>query len=123
MLPNEKHEFSAVWQAAQKGARAAWQAAPQDGGWASGLHIKLGCGKARAGGLPFSAARPALFRNPTDRFFVQPAVLSCVQQPVSRPKIHLFHFETQPSSHHSYVSRQSSSRQPVVNKTDPAKYR
>ena len=54
-----------------------WQVAPQDGpvGWtlrrAGVLH--LGCGKGRAGGLPFSAACPALFRSPPHRLFVQPA--------------------------------------------------
>jgi len=42
-------------------------------GRAGGLHIKVAYGKARAGGLPFSAARPALFRNLPDRLFVQPA--------------------------------------------------
>jgi len=69
--------------------RAGRQAALQD--WpvgctlrgASGLHIKLGCGKGRSGGLPFSAPRPALFRSPPHRLFVQPAgplsVLSSVQ--------------------------------------------
>jgi len=42
------------------------QAAPQDGQVGctlrrSGeLHIKLGCGKGRAGGLPFSAAHPSV---------------------------------------------------------------
>ena len=59
--------------------RAGRQAALQD--WpvgcilrgASGMHIKLGCGKGRSGGLPFSAARPALFRSPPHRLFMQPA--------------------------------------------------
>jgi len=38
---------------------------------ASGLHIKLGCGKGRARGLPISAARrPALFRSPPARHSV-----------------------------------------------------
>jgi len=75
-MPNEKHEFSTGWRAAQKGRPASCTT-----GRASGLHIKavwglhskLGCGKGRAGGLHFSAARPALFRSPPDRLFVQPA--------------------------------------------------
>ena len=46
---------------------------------AGGLHSKLGCGKGRAGGLPFSAARPALFRSPRNRLFVKHAPLSSVQ--------------------------------------------
>jgi len=56
---------------------AGWQATLQDGPvgctlrWASGLHIKLGCGIGRAGGLLFSAARPALFRSPLYCTFVQ----------------------------------------------------
>jgi len=87
--------------------RAGRQAAPQDGQvgctlrQSGGLNIKLGCGKGWAGGLPFSAVRPALFRNPTDRLICasrRPAPLSCVQQPASPPKIHLFHLETRPSS-------------------------
>jgi len=64
---------------------------------AGGLHIKLGCGKGRVGGLPFSAARSALFRSPPDRLFVQPALLSSVQYD-SLPKVHVFHLETRPSS-------------------------
>jgi len=59
--------------------RAGRQAALQD--WpvgctlrgASGLHIKLGCGKGQSGGMPFSAARPALFRSPPAR----PSVVFC----------------------------------------------
>ena len=49
-----------------------------------GLRIKLGCGKGRAGGLPFSAAHPTLFRCPTDRLFCAAhrlTLLSYVQQP------------------------------------------
>jgi len=59
--------------------RAGRQAAQQDRpvgctlGRSGGLHIKLAYGKGRAGGLPFSAARPALFRNQPDRLFVQHA--------------------------------------------------
>jgi len=74
-------------QAGELHKRAGRQAAPQDGQVGctlrrSGrLHIKLGCEKRQAGGLPFSVARPALFHSPTDRLFVQPALLSCVQQP------------------------------------------
>ena len=58
--------------------RACRQAALQDGPVgctlrrAGGLYIKLGCGKGWAGGLPCFSARPALFRSPLDRFFVQP---------------------------------------------------
>ena len=69
--------------------RAGRQAAPQDGQVycttlrrCGGLHIMLGCGKGRAGGLPFSAARPAIFRSPTDRLFCaarRPTHLSCEQ--------------------------------------------
>jgi len=84
------------WRAAQKGGPAGCTT-----GWASELHIKLGCGKGRAGGLPFSAARPAFFRSPTNRLFCaarRPPLLSCVQQPASRSKIYFFHLETRPSS-------------------------
>jgi len=60
--------------AAQKGGPAGCTA-----GRASGLHIKLGYGKGRAGGLLFSAARwTALLFSP--------------------PKIHVFHLEIRPSS-------------------------
>jgi len=55
--------------------RTGRQAAQQ----ASGLHIKLAFGKERARGLPISAARPGLFRNPPNCLFVQPALLSSVQ--------------------------------------------
>jgi len=40
---------------------------------AGGLHSKLGCGKGRVGGLPFSATRPTHLRSQPDRLFVQPA--------------------------------------------------
>jgi len=59
--------------------RAGRQAALQDGPvgctlrWAGGLHMKLGCGKGRVRGLPFSAACPALFCSPPNSLFVQPA--------------------------------------------------
>ena len=59
VLPNKKHEFSAGWRAAQKGGPAGWTT-----GRASGLRIKLGCRKERAGRLLFSAARTAIFRSP-----------------------------------------------------------
>jgi len=66
-------------------------------GRASGLHSKLVYRKGRAGGLPFSAARPVLFRSPPDRLLVQPDdppfCLLC-----SPPKVHVFHLETRPSS-------------------------
>ena len=82
--------------------RAGWQATQQDRpvgctlGWSGGLHIRLAYGKGRAGGLPFSAARPALFRNPPDRLFVQPTGPPfCLQ--CSLPKVHVFHLETQPA--------------------------
>jgi len=54
VLPNEKHEFSTGWGAAQKGRPTGCTT-----GRASGLHSrpKLVCGKERAGGLPFSAVR------------------------------------------------------------------
>jgi len=92
MLPNEKHEFSTGWRAAQKGGPAGCTP-----GQASGLHIKLAYGKGWARGLPFSAARPALFHNLPDRLFVQPASLPfCLQ--CSPPKVHVFHLETRPSS-------------------------
>jgi len=74
VLPNEKHEFSRGWQAAQKGEPAGCTT-----GRASGLHIKAGCRKGWAGGLPFSAGRPVFFRSPPDRPFLQPALLSSVQ--------------------------------------------
>jgi len=72
MLPNEKHEFSGGWRAAQKGGLAGYTTKQ-----ASGLHIKLGCGKGRVIGLPFSAVCPALFRSPPDSLFVQPAPVFC----------------------------------------------
>jgi len=67
------------YQRASELHRASRQAALQD--WpvgctlrgASGLHIKLGCGKGQSGGMPFSAARPALFRSPPAR----PSVVFC----------------------------------------------
>jgi len=72
VLPNKKHEFFAGWRAAQKGGPAGCTT-----GWASGLHIKLGCGKGRTGELSFSAARPTLFCSPTDCLFcaARPSVL------------------------------------------------
>ena len=56
VLPNEKHELS-------KGCRAAQKSGPAGctTGLDSGLHIKLGCGKGRSGGLRFSAARCTAF--------------------------------------------------------------
>jgi len=66
VLLNEKHEFSAGWRVAQKGGLACCTT-----GRASGLHIKLGFAKRQARGLPFSAVRPALFRSPLARPFVQ----------------------------------------------------
>ena len=75
VLPNEKHELSAGWRAAQSGPAGCTT------GLASGLHIKLRCGKGRFQGMPFSAARPDLFRSPPHRFFVQPALLSSSVQP------------------------------------------
>jgi len=91
-LPNEKHEFSAGWRAAQKGGPLGCTLRR-----AGGLHIKLGCGKGRGGGLHFSTARPVLFRSPPDCFFVQPALVSSVQH-ASPPKVHVFHLETRTSS-------------------------
>ena len=87
-----KNKFSTGWGDAQKGR-------PSDctTGRASGLHIKLGCGKRRAGGLPFSAAHPALFYSQPDLLFVQPVgppfCLLC-----SPSKVHVFHLETRPPS-------------------------
>ena len=70
------------------------------GQWAAhwgGLQIKLGCRKGRAGGLPFSAVQPVLFRITPDRPFEQPASPPfCLLW--SPPKIHVFHLETRPSS-------------------------
>jgi len=64
---------------------------------AGGLHVKLGCGNGLTGGLPFSATRPAVFRSPLDRIFMQPTgspfCLLC-----SPPKINVFYLETRPSS-------------------------
>jgi len=73
MFPNEKHEFSGGWRAAQKGGPAGCTT-----GQASGLHIKLGCRKRRAGGLPFTAGRPV---RPFVPFCAprRPALLSSVQ--------------------------------------------
>ena len=75
MLPNKKHELSAGWRAAQKSGPAGYTT-----GLADGLHIKggqraahvLGCGKGRSGGLPFSAARPALFAARRTAFLCSP---------------------------------------------------
>ena len=96
VLPNEKYELSAGGELHRRAGR---QAALQD--WtvgctlrgAGGLHIKLGYGKGRSGGLPFSAARPALFRS----LPALPSVLSS-EQPASPPTVHVFHLETRPSN-------------------------
>jgi len=83
-------------QAGELHRRAGRQAAQQDRpvgctlGRAGGLHIKLSYRKGLAGGLPFSAARPA-------RLFVQPAGPPfCLQY--SPLKVHVFHLETRPSN-------------------------
>jgi len=55
VLPNEKHEFSVGWQAAQQDRPVGCTLTL---GWAGGLHIKLAYGKGRAGELSFSAACP-----------------------------------------------------------------
>jgi len=70
-LPNEKHELSA-------GYRAALQDGPVSCTLrrAGGLHIKLGCGKGRAGGMPFSAAHPA----PLCRSAGRPSVFCAARQ-------------------------------------------
>jgi len=84
--------------------RAGRQAALQNGpvGYtlrqAGGLHSKLGSGKGRAGRLPFSATRPALFHSQPDHCsFVQPTgppfYLLC-----SPLKVYISHWETRPSS-------------------------
>ena len=74
VLPNEKHQFSVGWRAAQKGGLAGCTT-----GRASGLHIKAGCTlswaaeKGRPEGCPFLQPHPTLFCNVPDRLFVQPA--------------------------------------------------
>jgi len=96
-------------QAGKLHRRAGRQAAPQD--WpvgctlrgASGLHIKLGCGKGRSGGLPFSAARPALFCSPPHRLFVQPAgppfylVFCAARQPTDSSRFSFGNMALQPT--------------------------
>jgi len=87
--------------------RAGRQAALQDGPVgctlkrAGGLHIKLGCRKGLAGGLPLSAGRPVLFRSPPDRPFVQPAgppfCLLC--SPPARRKFSFFIWKHSPPAH------------------------
>ena len=62
VLPNKKHEFST-------GCRAAHN---------SWLHIKLGRGNGRAGGLPFSAARRTAFLCTPPAL---PSVLCAAHQP------------------------------------------
>jgi len=64
VLPNEKHELSAGWRAAQKSGPAGCTTGLAGGlhiKGASGLHIKLGCGKGQSGRLPFFAARRLVF--------------------------------------------------------------
>ena len=106
MLPNEKHELSAGWRAAQKSGPAG---CTQD--WpvgctlreASGLHIKLGCGKGQSGGLLFSAACPALFRSPSHRLFVQPIgppfwlVFCAARQPADSSRFSFGNMALQPA--------------------------
>jgi len=76
--------------------RVGRQAALQD--WLVGCTLRgpAGCGKGWSGGLPFSAAHPALFRSPPHRLFVQPALLSCLL--CSPSTVHIFQLETWPSS-------------------------
>jgi len=70
---------------------------------ASGLYIKLGCGKGRSGGLPFSAARPALFRSSPHRLFVQPAgppfclVFCAARQPAHSSRFSFGNMALQPA--------------------------
>jgi len=71
MLPHEKHEFSAGWRAAQKGGPAGCTT-----GWASGLQ-KRACWRAVQKSGPAGCKKG-------------PALLSCVQQPPSLPKVHIF---------------------------------
>jgi len=81
VLPNEKHEFSKGWQAAQKSGPAGCTT-----GRASGLHIKAGCTVSWA--AEKSGRRAALFRSPPAR----PSVFCAASQPV-----HVFRLETRPA--------------------------
>jgi len=58
-----------------------------------GLHIKLGCEKGRSRGLPFSAARPALFHSLPTR----PSVLSSLQ-PADSSRFSFGNMALQPSN-------------------------
>ena len=70
-MPNEKHEFSAGWRAAQKGGPAGCTT-----GRSSGLHIKAGWGLQSA--PPFSAAHRTTFLcSPLAR----PSVFCATRQP------------------------------------------
>ena len=68
-----------------------------------GLHIKLGCGKGRSGGLLFSAACPVLFRSPPHRLFVQPIgppfwlVFCAARQPADSSRFSFGNMALQPA--------------------------
>jgi len=73
------------WRAAQKGGPAGCTT-----GQASGLHIKLACGKGQAGELPHPFLQP--FFTPPFSATGRTAFLC------SPPKVHIFHLETRLSS-------------------------
>ena len=98
MLPNEKHEFSVGWRAAQKGGLAGCTT-----GQASGLHIKAGRRAAHYAGLRKRAGRRAALFCSTPRPFPQPTGPPFC---AARPALSVFSAAHHPtaSSHFSFGS-------------------
>jgi len=87
VLPNEKHQFSVGWRAAQKGGLAGCTT-----GRASGLHIKAGCTlswaaeKGRPEGCPFLQPTPHFSATCRTTFLcsplAHPSVICAACQPI-----------------------------------------